>query len=403
MKWKRKGHEYDDFAGSLLLNYREKKKRIYIFGAGTTGYSLKELLDFYQCFNGFIDNSEEKQAAGADGTEILSLGSYLRQKKEGLIVIAADGKNIPVIAEQLRGAGLEERKDFWRYPEFMQEVFPILSLYEYDKLYAEMVQLSLTERCTLKCKKCAHACCNVPMNAGDMNMETALESADTLFGRIDMVKEFTLIGGEPFLYQDLARIIEYIGEKYRDQIINFSITTNGTMLPSQKVLEMCRKYGVLIRISDYSAALPRLEAQYKKLCRALEENKVSYLFGWGKKETVWMDYGFETVDRKGEEKELLSVFDGCRTPCREIRGSRLHFCIMARSVSDNLNLGVGMDDYLDLKETDDKKMILEYLMGYSDKGYLDMCNFCYGAEAVEHSIPAAEQRQEKGKICRGLV
>ena len=69
---------------------------------------------------------------------------------------------------------------------------------------------------------------------------------------------------------------------------------------------------------------------------------------------------------------------------------------MARSVSDNLNFHVGEQDYLDfskLGETEYKKEVLEYSMGYSDKGYLDMCRYCNGAEAKDKSIPVAEQME----------
>ena len=69
---------------------------------------------------------------------------------------------------------------------------------------------------------------------------------------------------------------------------------------------------------------------------------------------------------------------------------------MARSVSDNLNFHVGEQDYLDflkLDETEYKKEVLEYSLGYSDKGYLDMCRYCNGAEAKDKPIPVAEQME----------
>ena len=112
------------------------------------------------------------------------------------------------------------------------------------------------------------------------------------------------------------------------------------------------------------------------------------------KEHLWMDYGFEYVDRHASEEELIQVFDACHTPCHEIRENRFYYCVMARSVSENLNMNVGKNDYLDLDELsgeEGKKKLLAYFLGYSDKGYLDMCNYCHGAECVNHTIPVAEQ------------
>ena len=56
-------------------------------------------------------------------------------------------------------------------------------------------------------------------------------------------------------------------------------------------------------------------------------------------------------------------------------------------------MDIGKDDYLDIEElkADAKKVLLEFQMGYSEKGYLDMCNYCNGADAVNYPIPVAEQ------------
>ncbi len=49
---------------------------------------------------------------------------------------------------------------------------------------------------------------------------------------------------------------------------------------------------------------------------------------------------------------------------------------MARSVADNLSVNVGKEDYLDFEKLSGdnwKRELLEFIMGYSEKGYLDMC------------------------------
>ncbi len=67
---------------------------------------------------------------------------------------------------------------------------------------------------------------------------------------------------------------------------------------------------------------------------------------------------------------------------------------MARSVSDNLHYNIGKEDYLNLDmltEKDYKKVLLEFNLGYSEKGYLDMCRKCNGAEAEKFPLPVAKQ------------
>lgn len=391
MKWLNKGHEFDEFAKDLVKNFNQKGNLFYIFGAGEIGGDIREVIEKTGCFAGFIDNDQEKQALGVNGAKVISLQEYFDEEKKGLIIIAADKKNIPVITDQLVGMGLKKEIDYYEHAEFMNHIFPILSVYVNDQLYIELAQISLTERCSLQCKKCAHACNAVAPKARDMTLEMAKKSADFFFRYVDIIREFVLIGGEPFLYQNLADIIEYIGENYRDKIVDFTITTNGTIIPNSSVLELCRKYQMIIRISNYSATIKSLEKKYEKLQKKLNDCQVLYTMG--NKETQWMDYGFETVFRNATEEELIRVFDRCKTPCREIRGSRYYYCVMARSVSDNLKLNVGKEDYLELADLtkQDKKVILEFDKGFSDKGYLDMCNRCRGAEASDYPIPAAEQ------------
>lgn len=391
MKWINKGHELDSKADRLIKKFNLNKK-IYIFGAGLLGADLQIELEYFGCFAGFIDNDVEKQEKGVDGWTVIPLSKYLERKDRGIIVIAADEKNIPAISRQLEESGLQQDTDYYIGQEFQRRLFPVLAAYYYNVSYTEISQISLTERCTLRCRKCAHACPNSNHMNSDLSFEEVRRSADSFFRVMDITKEFVLIGGEPLLYKQLTEAVAYIGSRYRKQMIIFSITTNGTLLPSEEVLEQCRKYKVLFRISNYSVELPRLKERYASLIALLEKWDIEYSLG--KPEINWFDYGFDYVERKASEKELIKVFDACGTKCHEVRGNKYYFCVMARSVSDNMGLGIGREDYLDLDrlpEDDYKKILLEFNDGYSDKGYLEMCRRCNGAEALNYLIPPAEQ------------
>lgn len=391
MRWSNRGHELDKYGEKLVQDFRSREEKVYIFGAGLLGEEYRPFFERLGCFAGYIDNDRKKQESGANGARVISLKEYVQEGNRGIIIIAADEKNIPAIELQLCQEGLKEQKDFYTYMIFMKTVYPVLSVYFYNQFYVELAQICLTERCSLKCRACAHACYAVDMGSPDMSLKMAKESADYFFEKVDLIKEFVLIGGEPFLYKELDKIVAYIGERYRDKMITFAITTNGTIMPDQNVLDLCRKYHVLIRISNYSAQLKYLEKKYAKLQRELKENNVAYILS--DSDYHWLNYGFETVNRGGQAEELIQVFDECKTPCREIRGSKYYYCVMARSVSDNLGFGLGKDDYLDFRKIkkEDKKVLLEFEMGYSEKGYLDMCNHCNGADAVNYPIPVAEQ------------
>ena len=369
------------------------KEAVFIFGAGKFGKLLRHELSTYPIQVKFIDNDSNRIGSVYENTEVISFREYLDNFSSGKIVIAVSAKNLPEIETQLIENGLMHRVDYYYYNEFRNRVFPIISTYCYNKSYVPLAQISLTERCTLKCKKCAHACYAVDHTAQDMTLDEVYRSADVFFSKVDFIQEFVLIGGEPLLYRELDKAIQYIGSKYRGQMGIFSITTNGTIIPSESVLEMCVKYQVLYRISNYQKTIPRLKEMHDKLIHELSKYSIEYILGAA--EHTWTDYGFDYVDRKASPEELMRVFDECQTPCREIRGNKFYFCVMARSVSENLGFPVGEDDYLDMNSLQGenyKADLLKFNLGYSKKGYLDMCNFCHGAERKRYLVPAAEQK-----------
>lgn len=93
-------------------------------------------------------------------------------------------------------------------------------LLRYRSLPPETVNIYPSFRCNLKCEMCFEKYAKV---------ENELECKDW-FGIIDSIKRFHprihISGGEPFVFKDIMKIIEYI--KYHSLFLN--ITTNGTLL-----------------------------------------------------------------------------------------------------------------------------------------------------------------------------
>ena len=180
MKWENKGHEYD-IEGVRLKNIFKKKKGFMIFGAGIIGTEMAKILDYTGCLHGFIDNDRGKQGNELDGHSIISIEDYIQSKRNDLIIIAADAKNIPDIKMQLNRLNMIENTDYFAWDYFHKKAFPILYAYYFNKCYVNIAQISLTERCTLKCKKCAHGCYAVGNNAKDLSLDQAKYSADMFF------------------------------------------------------------------------------------------------------------------------------------------------------------------------------------------------------------------------------
>ena len=370
----------------IVTDIISKHKKILVFGAGKTGSDICRILKAYNLFSGYVDNDLRKQQDGYEDEIVFSVNHI---RITGFYVIVA-GNDIhsQEMCSQLYDMGLEYLYDYIQAEKFLKEWFPVLSLCVYNKSYTNLAQICLTERCTLKCKKCAHACHLVDNRATDMPLEIAKRSADNFFKNFDVVGEFVLIGGEPFLYKNLEEIVEYIGNNYRKQILMFSITTNGTILPPNHIIDLCGKFDITIRISDYSESIPILKRQYERVYSELKNTK--YIVWKTNAEKSWFDYGFETVQHRNIEA-IKENYNNCKTMCREICDNKYYYCVMAHTVAQNMKLNIGNDDYLDLSEKIEKTQLLKFELGFLPKGYLDMCSRCRGREAVNYLIPAAEQ------------
>ena len=387
MKWKNKGKELEKYGVDVCSAF-DAHNGIAIFGAGFIGSRIYRMIRPFKLFSYFIDNNIEKQRNGFENEEVLSVENAVKDSL--FIIISGTIKNMEEMAEQLVRYGLQKKKDFITYDEFEGRWFRVLLFYKYEKLYTNLAQICVTERCTLKCKKCAHACHLVDIHSDDMSLEDAKKSADSFFKVFDFVGEFVLIGGEPFLYKRLNEIIAYIGEKYRSKIDLFTITTNGTIIPSIDTLNVCKQYGVTIRVSDYSDSLPKLKTQYDRFYKAIDN--LEYIVWKTKKDSSWYDYGFFEINISNSDM-IQKNFDLCGVSCREISGDKYYYCVMAHTVSKNSKANLGENDYFLIDTTTDKVELLEFECGYSKKGYLDMCSRCRGKAASNYLIPAAEQEE----------
>ena len=79
-------------------------KKIYIFGAGSLGKYVYELMKEDGIF-GFIDNSEEKQKQGFMGKKVFALNEVLEKKEEIFVIIAVAERHYREVYQQLCKAG----------------------------------------------------------------------------------------------------------------------------------------------------------------------------------------------------------------------------------------------------------------------------------------------------------
>lgn len=100
--------------------------------------------------------------------------------------------------------------------------------------YIKVFELCLvvTEKCNLNCLYCY----NNKTFKRTMPLHTAITEIDRMFGKYVDYDSFDILfmGGEPFLAFDLIKdIVAYIGIRYSDKKVSYTVVTNGTLIKEE--------------------------------------------------------------------------------------------------------------------------------------------------------------------------
>ena len=117
----------------------------------------------------------------------------------------------------------------------------------------QKVTLQLTQNCNLRCDYCAYSgkYNQRTHNSGRMSLDTVKKSIDYAIEHSDGVENLNIgfYGGEPLLeFENLKNAVEYVDEKYHGRKVNYSITTNGTIM-SDEIVKFLMEHDFSVLIS----------------------------------------------------------------------------------------------------------------------------------------------------------
>lgn len=393
MRWTNKGSEFDNI-GEKIVDCFNNRENIFIYGAGNLGGQVPEAIKPLKLLKGFIDSDIKKQEKIYLGYKVHSPEEFFKYQNPDkcTVIIAASVQNTPAILEKLSINGYVEGVNCFKHQEFIDYYLPILFTYKYNKAFLNTNTIMITELCSLKCKDCSLLIPYIK-SPTHRNLSVLKKDIDLYFSKIDFTYRWTLTGGEPLLYPNLKEIIEYVGINYSEQIGTFQLFTNGTVLPPQDILDVLKKYKVSVTISDYSDQLARIENKISQFENYLKNYNIRYIRQ--NSADKWVDYGFAHVNRTDHsEADMIKFFDYCKTPCRGYKNGLLFYCINAHMLNKIHFNDDSIDGYINLNNclSSYKKDILEFNLGYNDRGYLHACRKCNGYVAINKNfIQAAIQ------------
>ncbi len=376
MKWRSKGHEYDE-----MYNEIENKKAFYLFGAGDYGRQFLSIFKNELNIKGYIDNDIKKQKKEIEGFFCYALDELDISDLEGIVVTMSQISRVQPV-QQLEKLGYKRNKDFFIIEEFIS----VYHVYKYDKVYFSSISFLPSTLCNLNCRYCL----NFNPFAKEYYIrkwEDLKSDIDLFFSCVNFIMLFHVSGGEPFLYKYTVDIIEYIDKNYGNKINKLRLVTNGTIVPKAEILERLSKCNIEITVDNYIKAVPQYKENFDTLIKKLDQYKIKYYIN---EADFWIDLAPEKTDySKMTEQELIQHRTECSQSWQELRDGKLYNCNYA-SYATVAGIAGEQDneEVFELKKHMEinKKELIEFRLGYSSKGYTNFCKKCRGFTPENNEI-----------------
>lgn len=379
---------------------KNNSRTLVIFGTGNYGamayHALRNKgipIDF------FCDNNRANWGSEFCGYPVISPEQLKTACPESVVIIAS--LRFKYMANQLRDSpGIRILDSDFLFAELdlsgielttpAERLIWMLDLYMFaidaarddKKLKIKSLDVVVTERCSLRCRYCSNLM-QYYQKPRDVDRRLLLESLDRFMANIDQLFEARVLGGEPFMYKDLATVVRKLCSY--DNCKKVTIMSNGTLLPTKDTLESLKNPKILLIISDYGH-LSKNIAQLKALLARHRIPFIAYTID------SWQDCATIAYHPRTEE-ELADLFgDCCVNDTLTLLRGQLYACPFSAH-ADNLN-AVPFDsdeDKLDLINISDSAIRKRIRNLYSEKKYLKACTFCAGRDYNVDRIDVAVQ------------
>jgi MoaA/NifB/PqqE/SkfB family radical SAM enzyme len=238
----------------------------------------------------------------------------------------------------------------------------------------------VTQRCTLKCKYCA-ALMQYFTSPKNYDINQVCADIKRIFEFIDFVDRVTIIGGEPFLVKELDKVFNALAE-YRSKMERLVVTTNGTLVPSNPVIESIRNVDGVVLFSDYG------ELAKKKQDFIVKLNKLGAKYE-ERIDQKWTNCKLllENINNADVAKQILCK---CTSSCLHVANGRLFPCSFISGGYALKAFPIDESNSVDIYDNHLSKSRLEAFV--YDTTLYEGCRYCSGNGKV--FVPVAEQIRE---------
>jgi organic radical activating enzyme len=331
-------------------------------------------------------------------TNVNEISSFYHQSKnltntrENLKLIHIDnfesnGENVIITSDEYRQYYkdyLNKKNIKYTWYKNIASIWPFILK---ETVHIFQTDVLVTEKCNLACSFCNMFIPHYELPK-HRDVQIILSDIDSYFNLVDYVSIFHLVGGEPFLHPNIKDIIEYILEKYSDKIDKFIITTNGTVLPREEILEVLKNNNVILSVSNYSNKLEKLKS---KVERVVDTYKVNNINHYVRNNIEWYDFGDLRIKNNMSEEELINHFDSCTAPFRGLNDGKFYYCHLNTSAVLTKLFPLNDNDYVNLSDVSSEDLI-KFDLGFTELGYITFCDNCNGCN-TGIKIPVSYKEQ----------
>ncbi|WP_033152804.1 radical SAM protein [Pseudobutyrivibrio ruminis] len=398
MRWTNRGKQYKEISDHL-----SKRKKICLYGNESSREFfllnichpfLRKAVD---CYITIDITAEEKDVYPYPiySDDIL----FSQHDVSHIIVVTQMDEYRNKMVERLNRAGYTHGWDYFLYNDsFWGDIYglnhpflPLFSLYAMNKVYTTSGCIVPDTTCNLNCRDCLNFTPYLKKHI-TYDYDCIRKDADLYFKWIDYSERFQVSGGEPLLYRDFNKVIKYIGENYRNQIGVYETVFNGTVVPSDETCELIKKYDMTVYLDNYIDSIKKQANQREKIIQKFEKYQIKWIDNTVEE---WFSLDIENTDNSWmNENELTHYFDSCNNPWHAYDGGKLYSCNFARFASKAGLYDESQNDYFNLSKMTDERRgeLVEFMLGYTTKGYVDFCKNCSGwGPSNKNRVPVAVQ------------
>lgn len=341
----------------------QKYQDIYVYGYSNWGRNIfnKIKVLYPDKVKGIIDKNKNLKRLGILDLEQISF------RKQTLVLVEFSPFMQEEIKDRLQENGL---KNVLIYSNEIDDYINN-SLLELPKLEIRLLAICVGQACNLKCKNCANF---APYARKDNmrykieNIKSDLEKILSCFSKIDT---FHIQGGEPLLYSDLEELLACLKTNYCHIIKNIQIATNGTIVPSEKILEVIKRIDALVRISNYP-----IETKADELIALLKERDIRYrVYNFASRTGEWSDAGAMDYTIPKEKDVVRQVYECGWNTCFTIENGLVGRCARSIPALTLQNVPMREKDYIDLKKDLDMKKVHRF---FTITSPMACCMHCKG-------------------------